>query len=152
MQYKIGDEVVLRPETKPYTFREDYSDEIKIKELDSYVYDDFIYTVKDVFEDGDLLIAHDGYNITHIAPWHLKHAKEDTAFEDYHEKLHQQYSDSFNKLESDMKEKLERLEDTNIGSKSNPEWAIKESLKVIIPLAKDSGMTNQDFIDLIDKY
>lgn len=41
MQYKIGDEVVLRPETKPYTFREDYSDEIKIKELDSYVYDDF---------------------------------------------------------------------------------------------------------------
>lgn len=40
----------------------------------------------------------------------------------------------------------------NIGSKSNPEWAIKESLKVIIPLAKDSGMTNQDFIDLIDKY
>lgn len=94
MQYKIGDEVVLRPETKPYTFREDYSDEIKIKELDSYVYDDFIYTVKDVFEDGDLLIAHDGYNITHIAPWHLKHAKEDTSFVDYCAKVQQQFIDN----------------------------------------------------------
>lgn len=40
----------------------------------------------------------------------------------------------------------------NIGSKSNPGWAVKEALKVIIPLAKDSGMTKQDFIDLVDKY
>ncbi|QHJ78576.1 MAG: hypothetical protein [Caudoviricetes sp.] len=51
MQYKIGDEVVLRPETKPYTFRSDHDDEIKIEELDYYVYQEFTYIVKEVLDD-----------------------------------------------------------------------------------------------------
>lgn len=114
MQYKIGDEVVLRPETKPYTFRSDHSDEIKIKELDSYVYEDFIYKVKEICEDGDLLIAHHGYNITHIAPWHIKHAKEDTMFEDFHKEQFRQYSEALAVLEDDMKAELDKLKDIDI--------------------------------------
>ncbi|QHJ84589.1 MAG: hypothetical protein [Caudoviricetes sp.] len=148
MQYKIGDEVVLRPETKPYTFTElpcGYSE--RQEELPEKI----TYMVDYIHSDGDIYIVSNCW-CGHIRPHHLKHAKEDTAFEDYHEKLHQQYSDSFNKLERDMKEKLERLQYTNIGSKSNPEWEVKEALKLIIPLAKDSGMTKQDFVDLIDKY
>lgn len=45
-----------------------------------------------------------------------------------------------------------KIIEQKIGSKSEPDWAVKEALKLIIPLAKDSGMTKQDFVDLIDKY
>lgn len=113
-EFKIGDKVVLRPETKPYTFRSDNDDEIKIEELDYYVYQEFTYIVKEVLDDGDILISHDGYNQGYIAPWHLKHAKEDTAFEDFHENLYQIYSDLFNDLESDLKAELEKIKDIDV--------------------------------------
>lgn len=45
-----------------------------------------------------------------------------------------------------------KIIEQKIGSKSEPDWAVKETLKLIIPLAKDSGMTKQDFVNLIDKY
>lgn len=45
-----------------------------------------------------------------------------------------------------------KIIEQKIGSNSEPDWAVKETLKVIIPLAKDSGMTKQDFVDLIDKH
>ena len=111
-EFKVGDKVVLRPETKPYTFRSDHDDEIKIEELDYYVYQEFTYIVKEVLDDGDVLISHDGYNKGYIAPWHLKHAKEDTKFEDFHKEQFRQYSEELAVLESDMKERLYRLEPT----------------------------------------
>lgn len=113
MQYKIGDEVVLRPETKPYTW---IDGDLKVFEHnDSSNTDKMIGRLIVVSADNENITVQgdNGFRECYL-PKHLKHAKEDTAFEDYHEKLHQQYSDSFNDLESDVKAELEKLKDIDL--------------------------------------
>lgn len=110
MQYKIGDEVVLRPETKPYTKKSHDDGDI----VRNGLIDELVYIVDGIHADGDIYVIHDGIDYGYIQPHHLKHSKEDTEFEDYHEKLYQNYSDSFNDLESDLKAELEKIKDIDI--------------------------------------
>lgn len=115
MKYKIGDEVVLRPETKPYTFLNCVGNDVEIETfLQTFLIEKQVYSILDVSIDGDFSIGKEDIHICYIGHKHLKHAKEDTSFEDYHEKLSQNYSDSFTSLESDMKAELDKLEYENI--------------------------------------
>ena len=77
VKYKIGDEVVLRPETKPYTFTNclGKSAEAIIGEFPEKK----TFTVNEIHNDGDVfLCAIDNEVSGYINPRHLKHAKEDT--------------------------------------------------------------------------
>lgn len=73
MKYKIGDEVVLRTETKPYTFLNCNENRVKIF---GNLSDKQNYSVLSISLDGDLSIGTDGNHICHISPRHVKHAKE----------------------------------------------------------------------------
>lgn len=77
MQYKIGDEVVLRPETRPYTWMDG--------DLKVFEHNDSSNTEK--MTGGLIVVSADNENITVqgdngfrecYLPKHLKHAKEDT--------------------------------------------------------------------------
>ena len=72
--FKVGDEVVLRPETKPYTFK---GSEGNIEELEN-LEDNEIYKISYIHSDGDVAIVLDGQDYSNISPHHLKYAKEDT--------------------------------------------------------------------------
>ena len=73
MKCKIGDEVVLRPETKPYTFLNCNENRVKIF---GNLSDRQNYSVLSISLDGDLSIGTNGNYICHISPRHVKHAKE----------------------------------------------------------------------------
>ena len=76
MKYKIGDEVVLRPETKPYTFKDFAGEPIKKYVI---IHDDKIYKVMSVHGNGDVTIYCDGSSASNISIHHIKHAKENTT-------------------------------------------------------------------------
>lgn len=109
MQYKIGDEVVLRPETKPYTKKSHDDDVVR-----NGLADELVYTVYEIHEDGDISITNDGFGYGYIQPHHLKYAKEDTMFEDFHKEQFRQYSEALAVLEDDMKEELDKFKDIDI--------------------------------------
>ena len=69
MKYKIGDEVVLRTETKPYTFLNCNENRVKIF---GNLSDKQNYSVLSISLDGDLSIGTDGNHICHINPRHVK--------------------------------------------------------------------------------
>lgn len=66
--FKIGDKVVLRPETKPYTYKS-HND---IKEIPFEVRDE-IHTVTAVLDDGDIGIMNNIGSEVAIQARHLKH-------------------------------------------------------------------------------
>lgn len=75
VKYKIGDEVVLRPETRPYSLKNTKGVAIpKQAELN----DSLMYKVEKVLHDGDVYISGDGITRNCISHHHLKHAKENT--------------------------------------------------------------------------
>lgn len=71
IEFKVGDKVVLRPETKPYTFTNQlcsYS-EIKVE-----LPENITYMVDYIHADGDIYIISNCWR-GHIRPIHLKHAE-----------------------------------------------------------------------------
>lgn len=75
IEFKIGDEVVLRPETKPYTLKNTKGIPVsKQAELNDYL----VYKVEKFFHDGDIYISGDNFGRNCISPHHLKQAKKDT--------------------------------------------------------------------------
>lgn len=72
-EFKVGGKVVLRPETKPYTFLNCNENRVKIF---GNLSDKQNYSVLSISLDGDLSIGTDGNHICHISPRHVKHAKE----------------------------------------------------------------------------
>ena len=76
-EFKVGDKVVLRPETKPYTLTNFNGDMVEKSEI---LRDGFIYTVVGISKnDGDIDINH--YGFSSICPHHLKHAEPTTKVE-----------------------------------------------------------------------
>lgn len=113
MQFKVGDKVRLRPETKPYTYLP--LDSSSQEELTSTLDESITYKITEVYQDTDVWIERENNKgFTPINIKHLKHANESTAFEDYQDELYQRVSDSVTALESDMKSELEKLECENI--------------------------------------
>ena len=74
-EFKIGDKVVLGPETKPYTFHRHGGGQ---KEIEVQPNDELDYRITHIYNDGDVDIsAIDGSDDTSISPHHLKHAPQD---------------------------------------------------------------------------
>lgn len=71
-EFKVGDKLVLRPKTKPYTFRSQRGNPKVVEELK----DNEIYKVSYTHSDGDVSIVCDGKYHSNISPHHLKHAEQ----------------------------------------------------------------------------
>ena len=71
-KFKVGDKVVLRPETKPYTFRSQRGNPKVLEELK----DNEIYKVSYIHSDGDVSIVCDGKYHSNISPHHLNYAEQ----------------------------------------------------------------------------
>ena len=73
-EFKVGDKVVLRPKTKPYTF---INFDGKIIKKGDIVCDDKIYIVVSIEYDGDVTLRskNNDMRISSISPHHLKHAE-----------------------------------------------------------------------------
>lgn len=74
-EFKVGDKVVLRPETKPYTFLNCVGNKV---ETQTYLNEKESYIILGISRDGDLYIGKEDTHICYISPHHLKHAKENT--------------------------------------------------------------------------
>lgn len=73
-EYKVGDKVMLRPETKPYTFQRYGGGQ---KEIEEQLNDGMVYRITYIYNDGDVDVeAIDGSDDTSISPYHLKHISQ----------------------------------------------------------------------------
>ena len=73
IEYKIGDEVVLNPETKPYTFLNCDGDFIEIYNSTE---EGKVYRILKICADGDFSVGQRDNHLFYIRPRHIKHAKE----------------------------------------------------------------------------
>lgn len=72
-QFKVGDQVTLRPKTKPYTFK---SFDGRFRLTQTGLNDSLIYKVERILYDGDIYISGNGIQESNISPHHLQHAIE----------------------------------------------------------------------------
>ena len=74
-EFKVGDKVVLRPETKPYTFLNCYGN---ISSSGDIVYDNKTYIVLGIKSDGNITIKDkdDYMQVTCLCKHHLKNIEE----------------------------------------------------------------------------
>ena len=74
-EFKIGDKVVLRPETKPYGYKSVDSGSCTLSQKPN---EDLIYYIIKIYVDGDIEIkSAESYNRVSVSPHHLKHVPQD---------------------------------------------------------------------------
>lgn len=69
--FKVGDKVVLRPETKPYGYKSVDGGSCTLSQKPN---EDLIYYIIKIYVDGDIEIkSSESYNRVSVSPHHLKH-------------------------------------------------------------------------------
>ena len=100
-EFKVGDKVVLRPETKPYTYTESIEN---VEERGDILNEDSIHEVNEIDKDGNVWIEYsDTGFVAALRPHHLKHAVGNTnlgtlsvdAEEEFNEHLYELRLDIF---------------------------------------------------------
>lgn len=117
-EFKVGDKVVLRPKTKPYSYTNPDGKQYIRDDID----DKLTYNVLNIYDDGEVRIR-DSEEIRYsfpINPHHLKHAKEDYNDNPYR---FEYAVGSFDNPRSRLHDQLQGLQelDTNIEPCDNEE-------------------------------